>query len=252
VSAGTNAVTCTAADSRGRSAICSFNVTVVQPPRLTLSRFLAFGDSLTEGAVNETNSQRLVDYPNSYPVKLEAALRAYFRGQSLIVMNDGVGGEAITVPSIHSPGATVRLPVSLDANRPEVLLLMEGTNDLVIDFVSTDDVQSEAVEGLRKMIETAQGRGVRVFLATIPPMSSSGAKHLDPEIVAAVPIYNNRVRNLAAAKGVPLVDVYEALKDHPELQAPDGQHLTILGYERVAQTFFEAIKANLGAPGAVR
>ncbi len=249
---GTNSVTCGVVDSKGHSAICSFNVTVVRPPRLTLSRFLAFGDSLTEGATNETNSQRLVDEPNAYPTKLEGLLRAYFRGQSLIVMNAGVGGEFITGPSMHSPGGTVRLPLSLDANRPEVLLLMEGSNDLIYDYETPDDVQSAAVEGLRKMVDEARGRGITVFLATIPPMIAGGPKNIPAEVVAAIPTFNSRVRIVAASKGATLVDVYEALKDRPELLAPDHLHLTILGYEKVAQLFFDAIKANLGAPGALR
>lgn len=251
-SVGTNAVTCTAVDNQRRSAICSFNVTVIRPPRLTLSRFLAFGDSLTEGAVNETNYRRLVDEPNSYPTKLETALRAYFRGQSLIVMNDGVGGEMITAPSVHSPGGVVRLPIELDANRPEVLLLMEGSNDLISDPATPDDLQSAAIEGLRDMIDAAQRRGIRVFLATIPPMNPAGTKAIKPEVVAAVPIYNSRVRTVAGSKGATLVDVFDALKDHQELLSPDGLHLTILGYERVAQLFFDAIKGSLEAPGAVR
>lgn len=243
---GSTLITCTVADSRNRSASCSFNVTVVRPPRLTRTRFLAFGDSLTEGHWNETNLPTLVEEPDSYPTKLQTALRAYYRGQSIVVLNDGVGGELVSGPSAHSAGGTIRLPLELDANRPDVLLLMEGSNDLVLDSISADDVQSAAIEGLGRMIDTAQGRGVSVFLATIPPMSSSGTKRLAPDVVASVPVYNNRVRALAASRGLPLVDVYAALEGRPELLSPDGLHLAIAGYERIAQLFFDAIKARLG------
>ncbi|MGE3512815.1 MAG: HYR domain-containing protein, partial [Vicinamibacterales bacterium] len=46
---GTTAVTCTATDARQRVASCSFSVTVEQPPRLSVTRFVAFGDSMTWG-----------------------------------------------------------------------------------------------------------------------------------------------------------------------------------------------------------
>ena len=245
---GTSTVTCNVVDRTGRSAICSFTVTVIQPPRLALSRFLAFGDSLTEGYIFETLTARLIDVPNSYPARLDRLLRAHFRGQSLIVMNDGHGGERISqpYPVTGSPGGRVRLPLSLDANRPEVLLLMEGTNDLMAD------VQDEAVEGLRKMIEETQSRGIRIFLATIPPMKEGGPKGIAAEVVAAVPVFNSRVRTLAATHGAVLVDVYDVLKDRPELLGPDNLHLTSQGYEVVAQTFFDAIKRELEMRTATR
>ncbi len=249
---GTYPVTCTVLDARGRGAACAFHARVVRPPRLTVTRFLAFGDSLTEGHWNETTLPTLVDEPNSYPTKLQTMLRAYFTAQSAEVLNDGRGGEFIGSASIGSPGATRRLPLSLDEYHPDVVLLMEGSNDLVLDYISSNDEQTAAVEGLGRMIDTAQARGVRVFVATIPPMNASGTKHLAPEIVASVPVFDARVRDLAAMKAVPLVDVYAAFDGHPELVSSDGLHLTILGYERIAQLFFDAINTNLGVPGALR
>jgi lysophospholipase L1-like esterase len=245
VGLGTSTVTCYVVDRTGRSAICSFTVTVVRPPRLALSRFLAFGDSLTEGVTNETPTFRIVDFPNSYPQQLDGLLRAYFRGQAVAVIPDGVGGEMITGATQHSPGAQKRLPSSLDASRPEVLLLMEGSNDLTADPSSPDDLLGLAVDGLRKMIEQARGRGVRVFLATIPPFNTGGTKRISPEAAAEVPEYNSRVRALAQAQGAVLVDVYAAISARPDLLSSDGLHLNTTGYGVVAQLFFDAIKREL-------
>ncbi|MBI2221378.1 MAG: SGNH/GDSL hydrolase family protein [Acidobacteria bacterium] len=245
VGLGTSTVTCSVVDSTGRGTICSFNVTVVRPPRLALSRFLAFGDSLTEGVTNEMPTFRIVDYPNSYPQQLDALLRAHFRGQSLAVIPDGVGGELISGASQHSPGAQKRLPVDLDAARPEVVLLMEGTNDLTADPASPDDLLARAVDGMRKMIDQAQSRGVRVFLATIPPINPAGTKGISPEAAAEVPVFNDRLRALAQAEGVVLVDVHAAISARPDLMSSDGLHLNTLGYGAVAQLFFDAIKREL-------
>jgi lysophospholipase L1-like esterase len=243
---GTRSVRCNVTDAAGRSATCSFNVTVVRPPRLRVSRFLAFGDSLTEGALLETPTARLIDEPNSYPARLERMLQAYFRAQPLVVLNDGHGGERISQPyaPTGSPGGLVRLPRSIDGNRPEVVLLMEGTNDLMADSLD------EGVDGLRKMIELVHDRGLRALVATIPPMRVGGPKGISQEVVEMVPKFNDGVRLAALREGAMLVDVYSLLKDRPETIGPDHLHLTATGYEIVAQAFYEAIKREFEVPSA--
>jgi lysophospholipase L1-like esterase len=213
----------------------------VRPPRLRLSRFLAFGDSLTEGVTVETSTYRMVDFPGSYPQQLAAMLSAYFRGQAPTVVNDGRGAERISEPyaPTSSPGGLIRLPRSIDANRPEVVLLMEGTNDLMARR------RAEAIDGMRKMIELVHQRGLRAFVATIPPMKIGGPKNISPEVVAMVPGFNDGVRTAAALEQAVLVDVYALLKDRPETIGPDNLHLTREGYGIVAQAFFDAIKREL-------
>ena len=47
---GTTGVACSVADALQRSASCAFTVTVLPPaPRLSVTRIVAFGDSITEG-----------------------------------------------------------------------------------------------------------------------------------------------------------------------------------------------------------
>src|SRR5438105_4350597 len=46
---GSTTVTCSATDQLGRSDACTFAVTVTEPPRLAVTTFLAFGDSMTWG-----------------------------------------------------------------------------------------------------------------------------------------------------------------------------------------------------------
>src|SRR4051812_28217867 len=46
---GTNTVVCTATDARQRTNSCSFTITVLTPPKISLTRFAAFGDSITWG-----------------------------------------------------------------------------------------------------------------------------------------------------------------------------------------------------------
>jgi lysophospholipase L1-like esterase len=57
---------------------------------------------------------------------------------------------------------------------------------------------------------------------------------------------NDQLRQVARAEGAVLVDLYGALS--PDVTANvsiDGLHLTPLGYRRVAETVFAAIRADL-------
>src|SRR5205823_733642 len=51
-SVGTTTVTCTARDARQQAASCSFGVAVAGPPRISATKFVAFGDSITAGQLD--------------------------------------------------------------------------------------------------------------------------------------------------------------------------------------------------------
>ena len=121
---GSTPVTCTAQDSGGRQATCSFSITVNVVAQLRVTRFLVFGDSLSEGKVSLLPTF-LVDSPShSYPFKLEAMLKARYTGQDVIVLNEGRGGERAS----ESYG---RFQEVLYLHQPDAVLLMHGMNDLI-------------------------------------------------------------------------------------------------------------------------
>jgi lysophospholipase L1-like esterase len=239
---GATTVTCTAQDAATNRSECSFRVSVTQP-RLVATRFLAFGDSLTAGTTSAAPTILLVNNADSYPFKLHRSLTSRYQSQIPEVLNDGVGGEFASKPGFAGPSGLSRLPGSLDANRPEVLLLMEGTNDL-LDLQPGADA---ALDALEDMIRIAQGRSVRVMLATIPPQRAGGARHRDA-VAAIIPSFNESIRQLASRERVPVVDVYNALKDRMDLIGVDDLHPTPQGYDVIAATFFEAIRATLEEP----
>lgn len=238
---GATEVACAASDSRFQTAMCRFTVTIVAPPRIALTRFLAFGDSLTEGKIAVTPTLLSAVFEDAYSLKLQQMLAARYTAQDIVVGNDAVGGERVVGRTEHSPGGEVRLSQSLDAHRPEVLLLMEGGNDV---GAGEREGGRRAIDGLQQMIRRAKGRGVRVFLATVPPQRAGGSRNRD-ETAVLLPEFNDNIRGLAAREGVPLVEVYNALKDRMDLVGVDDLHLTPQGYAVVAQVFFEAIKASL-------
>jgi lysophospholipase L1-like esterase len=241
---GSTSVTCEAQDRANRQASCSFFVSVVRP-RLVATRFLAFGDSLTLGVIRDTPTLLLANRPDSYPFKLGQRLTARYQTQTPESLNDGVGGEtAAPTPASQSVGRQ-RLPSSLDANRPDVLLLMEGTNDLL----SGETGATNALVALEEMVILGRARGARVLLATIPPQRPGGTRD---RVARMIPGFNDSVRQVAARQGVPLVDVYRALENRLDLIGVDDLHPTAQGYDLIAATFFDVIKATLEEqPGAV-
>ena len=64
--------------------------------------------------------------------------------------------------------------------------------------------------------------------------------------MSAIQYINDRLRVIARSEGAVLVDLFSALL--PDVNANvsiDGLHLTPLGYRRVAETVFAAIRADL-------
>ena len=101
-----------------------------------------------------------LDLPGAYPSQLEQMLLARYPTQTFVVTNQGASGETTR------RGAS-RLPGVLNADHPEVLLLLEGTN--AARLLST----SEQADNIESMIEEALDRGVDVILATVMPISEA-------------------------------------------------------------------------------
>ena len=189
---GGTRVTCTARDGLGQGAACSFVVQVEAPPMLEVTRILAFGDSLTAGVL-----ARAVSSAHSYPGQLARRLGSAYRAQTIHVFNEGLPGEQATE-------APPRLRAVLAQHRPEVVLLMEGTNDLALPDETSADAALEALDGMVQIIRAA---GAAPVLATIPPIRAS----VQPAHAAPILDFNRRVRSMAAARGVSLVDVHDVI-----------------------------------------
>jgi lysophospholipase L1-like esterase len=223
---GTTNVVCTVVDGLRQTFPCNFPVRVLGPPRVAATTYLAFGDSLTAGTLFD-----------SYPGKLQSRLSSRYPTQSVVVFNDGIAGENAF------PTGRSRLPVALNAHRSEALLLMEGANDLN----GGSQGGTLALDALTDMVRTARGRGMAVFLATLPPQRPGGARDA---VARLIPAFNDSVRALASREGATLVDVNAAFAGDLSLIGPDGLHPTAQGFEVMAQTFFNAIQQQLELPPA--
>lgn len=227
---GSTIVTCTATDALGRQASCNFNVTVTVTPRISKTRFLAFGDSITFGRCGP--KEPLPNTCPPYTARLGELLRARYTQQTFVIATSGIGGERATE-------GEDRLPGELATYNPEVLLLMEGTNDMLSNPLEED----EALESLEDMVNAGINRGIRVFLATLPPILPRGPNDFAVDRVVR---FNAEIRDLAARKGISLVEVFGALNaDLNRYYTIDDVHPNNNGLRLIGETFYAAIRSTL-------
>jgi len=246
---GATAVTCTVTDARNRQASCSFNVTVSRVPTLQRTTYLAFGDSLTAGEVTVPTttaldelgfpSFKLVVVPSaSYPNQLQTLLRNRYLTQAatISVVNSGVGGE-------WAEDSVRRFSDVYNQMRPQAVLLLDGVNDLAALGAPAVTSASAAVD---TMARQARLGGSRVFIATLTPPRAGGRLTLPASLITS---YNDRMRAIAAQQGATLVDLYSALVGNVTLYIGiDGLHPNEIGYQKMAETFFNAVVATLETP----
>ena len=247
---GPTTVNCDGTDAASppRTAACSFIVTLAPnptPPVLGATNFMAFGDSITAGEINEDDGscdpgpafvprarpQELMQ-DLSYPTLLQKLLSARYTNQSISVSNEGL--------SLSPAADTARFGAAYRAHQPDAVLLLQG----IIDYDNPGDTPG-LIESLTTDIDYAKANGVKAFfLSTLLPLGvgdrACGRVNVDIRAV------NDEIRKLAAQEGVYLVDSYTAFKDQMStLMGSDGLHPTAAGYEVLAQTFFEVIRFRL-------
>lgn len=236
---GSTTVTCRATDSKQRVDVCTMAVKVSAPATISVTRFLAGGDSMTLGEVVSLGSSRnpyiLKVVPSAaYPTLLQNQLRARYTTQTVTIANAGI--EGVFAEELRS----LLLP-SISSRQYEVLLLMAGANDL--GFLDGSKIQP-AIDSMRSIIRDATSRGMRVLMATLPPANPA----VNGQRAALVVPYNDLLRRLAVSEAVTLVDVYTAFGgDTTTLIDFDGLHPTPAGYQRIADTFFRSITQTLEA-----
>jgi lysophospholipase L1-like esterase len=224
-----------------------------RPPHLAATKFVAYGDSITEGFVQRCASTafnqglrrfgfvlaqgRAQPSPTAYPATLQALLAERYPAQTVTVINEGASGEDIEA-------GVANLPRVLTANAPEVLLLQEGINTLNTNHAAGIPL---VVDGLKTMIQEARSRSITVLAGTLLPERPGGCRAYDYEaghddIIAA----NVQIRRMIGTEGAVLVDLYEAFNGRTALLiGEDGLHPSAAGYQRIAGEFFSAIKKHL-------
>ncbi len=232
---GETIVTCIATDGLGRQASCSFGVTL-QHRQFALTTYLAFGDSFTEGENGRPFGLiPFIDLANAYPTLLQQMFTERVPAQQITVINAGRGGERVV-------NSGIRLREVIASAHPQVLLLLEGINDL---NGSEDPV--EVTLALRDRIRDAIDRGVQyVFVSTILPVAPENCgtpppncrgRFTDNDVIAET---NEGIRGMVPASGGHLVDPFDAfLANRAAYIDIDGLHPRPDGNRALVNAFWE-------------
>ncbi|MEO1047946.1 MAG: arylesterase [Pseudomonadota bacterium] len=184
---------------------------------------LAFGDSLFAGYGFEEPD---VD---SYPAKLEAALRA--RGVNARVSNAGVSGDT-------SAAGLGRLEFTLDAQdeKPDLFILELGGNDL-LRGLSPDQTRANFVA----MLDELKSREIPVLI-----MGMRAPPNYGPEYQQA---FDELYGDLAQSYDTALIPFWlEDIYQEPQLFQNDRIHPTVEGVEELVSSTVEQVASALPEP----
>lgn len=181
-------------------------------------RILAFGNSLFAGYN--------VAQADSYPAKLEAAMRA--QGINARVTGAGVSGDT-------TAAGLQRLAFTLDAQKekPELFILELGGNDL-LRGIQPDQTRAN----LTAMLDELKKRDIPVLL-----MGMRAPPNYGPEFQAQ---FDGLYPALAEEYGAQLVPFFlESIYDKPEMIQSDRIHPTEQGIETLVGATVDSVKAAL-------
>jgi lysophospholipase L1-like esterase len=239
---GPTTVSCTARDASNRTAFCAFSVNLVPLPVISATKFLAFGDSLTNGEVQPfaTNGLRqlVVDRSVAYPTIIQKVLQERYKGQTITVVNAGVSGESAVKGADRISGV-------LTSQQPQVLILLEGVIDLSQGGAAA---MPAMIEALKFDIRDAKRKGVQhVFVSTLLPQKPG----FNAAAINLIAPANEEIKKLVAAEGVRLLDGYSALAGMVgTLIGADGLHPVAAGYEVLGTYYATEMMKVLEVPPA--
>ncbi len=205
-----------------------------------LIEIVAFGDSITRGEGDFISPSSEVDVtPEAsgeagYAVRIEGYL-------GVQVANYGSPGESFVF------GGLPRLIAYLSRNRPDVLILMEGSNDARLP--ASAPIYHRAFQ---TAINVARALGVKILIGTVPPVCCG-----HQFISGPIDTYNPVLRALAPVNDVALADINKAFTNTCGnvascrlLNRPEGLHPNILGHDVIGENMVAAIlNIDLLAPG---
>ena len=192
---------------------------------------VAFGDSLTDGAVSTPDGN------HRWPDRLAERLQG-----SWGVVNAGISGNRLLADGTGPSGLARFDRDVLATPGVSAVVLMLSTNDLGVGYGPpapgrTPPARPPTLQDLqaadRQLIARAHGKGVRILAATIPPFE--GAAYWSPEGDAVRQALNAWIRTGREFDGV--LDFDAAWRDpshpariKPGLNAPDHLHGSDAGY----------------------
>ncbi|MBL8203428.1 MAG: SGNH/GDSL hydrolase family protein [Blastocatellia bacterium] len=187
------------------------------PPASDEDRVVFMGDSITDG-------WRLAEYFPKKPY-----------------VNRGISGQT-------TPQMLIRFRPDVIANKPKVVVILAGTNDIA---GNTGPMTVEMIEdNYSSMAELAKANGISVVFSSVLPVHDYGSRKMTPgRPPAAILKLNEWMKNYCAKNGHVYLDYFSAMLDDKgflkaEL-ANDGLHPNAAGYKIMAPMAEAAIQQAL-------
>ncbi len=208
------------------------------PPTLRITRILAFGDSMTAGTTAAPLAFLALDagLAQSYPFKLQQRLSTRYSAQTISVFNAGWAGR-------RAAEDRERFVDMVRESSPEVILLLEGANDLNNIVGSTNAGIDFAVGSMEEMVKHAVARGIPIFVISLPEQRPGQPNTANAALVRR---YNDALRTMAQKKGAMFIDLYAQFP--LSLIGHDGLHPTEAGYDKFGEIFLDAIRQQYRNP----
>jgi lysophospholipase L1-like esterase len=200
------------------------------------SVIVALGDSITNGFGSTPNANK------SWPSVLGELLLAKFKDSRVSVVNEGVGGNRITLPShdVHGSNALARFDRdAMDHPGLSGVIFLEGINDIGSPpsadgkYVSSEDL----IAGAQQIVERCHLRGIKIIGGTLTPYA--GAPYFSIAGEATRKAFNQWIRNSGSFDAV--IDFDRALQDPeqtdrflPAYDSGDHLHPSNAGYQAMA------------------
>lgn len=203
-------------------------------------RIMAMGDSNTYGVIGYANRES-----GGYRAKLAQKLTdAGIKFDNVGGLKNGYGfdNQHEGLNGYTSDQLAARAPGVLATHKPDVILLMSGSNDAKSDSVA------QMKSDLTKLIDTiaANSPDTHILLGTAPPSrpdNTAGISHVK------IAEYNAWIPSLVSSKAaagmkISLVNNGNlTVNDISPLGTDSGVHVSAAGYEKLATNWFNALKA---------
>lgn len=198
------------------------------PKPVTYARYVALGDSQTEGLGDGDDATGLRGWADRLAERLAVA------NPSLRYANLAVRGRVAEQVRAEQLGPALAL-------RPDLATVLAGVNDLLRPRFDA----AEVVAHLEEMFAALTASGARVATATFPDVGRIAplARPLRPRVLDL----NARIRAAAARHHVTVAETaYPPVTTDPRLWSRDRLHASPLGHDRIAAAIADA----LGLPGS--